>query len=101
MGFTHPKYIPCTAKVTYISFVCNHRPLTSEPWRTIYLVIDGDKLSYPEDPGSPAANSFSDTDKGAKFMTLDIKLFFLASPMVSQEYVKIAQKYVPPDILHK
>ena len=55
MTFIHPSQIPPHKKVTYASFVCDHRPLKSEPWK-VRLVVGGDKLSYPYDTGSPAAN---------------------------------------------
>ena len=47
--------VPQEAKVTYASFVCDHCPLKSEPWR-IRLVVGGDKLVYDSDAGSPATD---------------------------------------------
>ena len=77
--------VPTSCDVTYVSFVCDHCPLKSEPWR-ICIVVGGDKLSYHEDPGSSAAslletkkviNSIiSDTHKGGCFMSLDLKDYF-------------------------
>ena len=63
-------------KVSYASFVCDHRPLKSEQWRE-RLVVGGDKLTCPYDTGSPAANLLetklllnniiSYSDKGARY----------------------------------
>ena len=68
------------------------------------LVFGDDKLTCPYDTGPPAANLLetklvlnsviSDSDKGACFMTLDLKDHFLASPMQTPEYMKIPQKYI-------
>ena len=57
------------------------------------MTVGGDRLSYENDSGSPAANLLetkvlldsiiSDASKGAKFMTADIKDYFLATPMAT------------------
>ena len=103
----YPTYSP---KTTYASFVCDHRPLKTEPWR-VRIVVGGDKLTYDEDTGSPAASlleskllfnsTISDAKKGARFMSLDLKDFFLATPMHRPEYMKIPYKYFPEDIRKK
>ena len=77
MTFIHHSQIPVGKKVTYANFVCDHRPLKSEPWR-VRLVVGGDKIDYFQDAGSPTTtiletkllvNSvISDCHKGAKFM---------------------------------
>jgi hypothetical protein len=65
-------------------------------------------LDYNDDPSSPAAglletklllNSvISDAHKGARFMSMDLKDHFLASPMNRPEYMKVHRKNIPPDI---
>ena len=100
--------VPKNKKVTYANFVCDHRPLKSEPWR-VRLVVGGNRLEYYADPGSPTAtlvetkllvNSvISDADKGARFACCALKDFFLATPMASQEYMKIHKKYLLLDII--
>ena len=102
--------VPQGRKVTYGSFVCDFRPLKTEPFR-VRLVVGGDKLDYPDDPASPAAglvetkllvnSTISDAHKGARFMSMDLKDHFLASPMDRPEYMKMHQKHIPPDIFHK
>ena len=47
--------VPNGRDVTYASFVCDHRPLKPEPFR-VRIVVGGDKLSYDNDAGSPAAS---------------------------------------------
>jgi len=82
-------YIPKSAvpedrDVTYASFVCDYRPLKSDPYR-VRLDVGGDKLTYADDAGSPAAslietklliNSVISTP-GAKFISMDLKYHFL------------------------
>ena len=98
MEFITKSDLPNDCKVTYASFVLDYRPLKSEKWR-VRLVVGGDRLPYPHDAGSPATllletkliiNSvISDAKKGARFMSLDLKDFFLMSPMPVPEYMKI------------
>ena len=41
----------------------------------------------------------SDEARGARFLSFDLKDFLLATPMQRPEYMKIAWKYVSPDII--
>ena len=82
--------------------VCDYRPLKKETHR-VRLTVGGDKLDYNFDAASPAASLIdtklllnsviSDSAKGAKFMTLDIKDFFLQTKMEDPEFMKIHAKY--------
>ena len=107
LKFISKRDVPSTKAVTYGSFVCDHRPLKTEKWR-VRLVVGGDKLEYASDAGSPAANLLdtkillnsviSDAKNGAKFLSCDLKDFFLATPMDEPEYMKIPWQYFPSDI---
>ena len=100
--------MPTDRRIAYVSFVCDHRPLKTKPWR-VRLVIRGDRLPYEADAGSPASNlvetkvllnsTISDANHGAKIMSCDLKDFFLASPMAKLEYMKVSIKYFPTDII--
>ena len=102
--------VPRHKKVTYANMVCDYRPLKSDPYR-VRLTVGGDRLDYFEDTASPAAtlletklllNSVvSDIDKNARFMTIDIKDFFLQTFMNDAEYMRIHEKYFMPDIRQK
>ena len=102
--------MPKEKDVTYATFVCDYRPLKEEVYR-IRITVGGDRLSYHEDAGSPAANlletkiilnsTISDAHKGARFMTADIKDHFLATPMRDPEYMRVKIKYFPPDIIQR
>ena len=110
INFVSYNEVPRDRKVTYASFVCNHRPLKSEEWR-IRLVVGGDKLEYEFDSGSPTTDltktkillnsTISDAKDGARFLTLDLKDIFLHTPMERPEYMKVPIRYFPADIIKK
>ena len=102
IDFISIKDVPSHKKVTYANMVCNYIPLKSDPNR-VRLTVGGDKLDYFDDAASPVAtllktklllNSLiSDSTKGARFMTIDIKDFFLQTFMKDAEYMRIHSKY--------
>ena len=82
-------------------------PHKSEPYR-IRLTFGGDRLDFPDDTSSPAASlletklllnsTISDAHLVARFVTIDLKDFFLATPMARSEYMRIHSKQFPPEI---
>ena len=84
-------------KVTYANMVCDYRPLKYEPYH-VRLTICSDKLDYDKETASPSTNLLetkllinsvlSDAHKGARFLGIDIKDFFLLTfnPRRSQIY---------------
>ena len=105
--FIKKSEVPKGRDITYANFILDYRPLKSEPNR-VRLTVGGDKLSYDDDAGSPAASILetkimlnsviSDAKQGARFMGLDLKDFFLASPMARPEFMRIHYKHFPQDI---
>ena len=99
--------VPVDKKVTYAMMVCDYRPLKEEKHR-VRITVGRDRLPYEEDAASLAADlletkillnsTISNAAKGARFMTLDIKNHFLATPMENPEYMRVQLKYVPEDI---
>ena len=97
--------IPSDRKITYSNFICDYRPHKSETYR-IHLTVGGYCLDCPDNTYSPAASlletklllnsTISDAHLGARFMTMDLKYFFLATPMARSEYMHINSKYFPP-----
>ena len=79
----------------------DYRPLKDEKYRD-RMVVGGDKLSYYADPGSPAASLLetklllnsviSDADKGARFLSADLKDFSCA-------HLRIPIWHIPDDII--
>lgn len=110
IDFIRKKDVPVGRDITYAAFVCNCRPLKSEPYH-VRIVVGGDKLSYPDDPASPAISlldtkliinsTISDEKHGARFMSADLKDHFSASPMARPKYMKMPFKYFPPDIVQR
>ena len=67
----------------------------------------GDRVHYPGDAGTPTAdlltvklliNSIISTP-GAKFMTMDIKDFYLNTPMARYEYMRLKILDIPDDVI--
>ena len=102
IAFVKKSSIPKHKKVTYANMVCDLRPLKWEKYR-VRLTIGGDRLDCTFDTASPAASLLeskllinsviSDAPKNARFMTLDIKDFFLQSLLKDPEYMRIHAKY--------
>ena len=107
IDFVHQHEVPKDRDVTYATFVLDYRPLKTEPYR-VRITVGGDRLTYTSDAGSPAANlletkllvnsTISDANKGARFMSADLKDFFLATPMDGEEFMKVHYKHFPADI---
>ena len=77
-----------------------------EPNRT-RLMAGGDRVHYPGDAGTPTAdlltvkillNSIISTPN-AKFMTMDIKDFYLNTPMAGYEYMRLRLSDMPKDVI--
>ena len=94
--------------VTYGKFECTVRPQKAEKHRT-RLVMGGNRIKYPGEVGTPTAemllvkillNSVIST-RGAKFMSIDIKNFYLATPMERYEYLKLKLCDIPEEIINE
>ena len=92
--------------ITYARIVCNERPEKKDPDRT-RITMGGDRINYPGDCGTPTAdiltvklllNSIIST-LHAKFMTIDIKDFYLMTPMDRPEYFRMSLELFPDDII--
>ena len=105
--FISQSEVPMSKKVTYANMVCDYRPLKQEKYR-VRLTVGGDKLDYNHDFTSPAASLIKtkmllnsvilDSACGARFLTLDIKDFFLQTTMAEPEFMKIHSKYFSDDM---
>lgn len=92
--------------VTYARICVNFRPEKEDPNR-VRITVGGNRINYPYDCGTPTAdmllvkllfNSIIST-KNAKFMSLDIKDFYLNTPMERYEYMRIKITDIPDDII--
>ncbi len=88
--FVNKNDIPADRRrdITYGKFVCEFKPNKLEKERT-FLTVGGDKINYPGDFSMPTGNltlfkimlNSVISTPGACFMSLDIKNFYLNTPM--------------------
>ncbi len=93
--------------VTYGLITCLVRPeKTKEPNRT-RLVAGGDRVHYPFDAGMLTANLFTVkllinsviSTPSARFFTMDIKNFYLCTPMSRYKYMRLKLSDMPEDVI--
>ena len=91
---------------TYVRICANYRPEKDDPHR-VRMTMGGDRVNCPDDCGTPTAdlltvklllNSVVSTP-GAKFFTMDIKDFYLNTPLKRFEYARIRLSDLPEDII--
>ena len=92
--------------MTYGSFSYDLKPNKEEVNRT-RLTMGGDRINYPDDCGTPTAdmilfkilvNSIISTPN-AKFFMMDIKDFYLRTPMKRQEYMRLKLTDIPDKVI--
>lgn len=92
--------------VTYARVCCNYRPEKEDPNR-VRITLGGDRINYPGDCGTPTAdlttvklllNSVISTPN-AKFMSIDIKDFYLNTPLPRKEYIRMKLDMFPEDVV--
>eukprot|EP00804_Cyclotella_cryptica_P005168 CCRYP_014220-RA/>CCRYP_014220-RA protein AED:0.34 eAED:0.40 QI:0/0/0/1/1/1/2/0/380 len=92
--------------VTYGRIVANFCPEKDDPYG-IRLTVGGNRINFPGDCGTPTAdmitvkillNSVIST-KNAKFMTIDIKDFYLNTPMARPECMRLKLSDIPTNII--
>jgi hypothetical protein len=100
--------IPKGRKVTYGSFVVDIKDHKEERERT-RLTVGGDQIEYPGDKSTRTAglttakillNSVISTT-GAQFMVIDIKNFYLNTPLGQFEYMVINLSSLPQETIDK
>jgi hypothetical protein len=92
--------------ITYDRICCNVRPEKDDPNRT-RITVGGTNIKTTIDCGTPTAdlltvkllfNSIISTPN-AKFMSIDIKNFYLNTPMERYEYMRMKLSNFPQDII--
>jgi hypothetical protein len=98
--------IPPNRRATYLRTVCAYRPEKDNP-RRVRWTCGGDKIDYPGDVSTKTAelttvkillNSVLSTPT-AKFMTGDLKDFYLGTPMDRYEYMRVPLSMIPQEII--
>jgi hypothetical protein len=106
--FTALKEIPADRNITYGKKVCDYTPHKQEKER-VRLTVVGDRLDYPGDVATSTAditafkiliNSTLST-KDAAMMMMDIKNYYLFTPLPRFEYMKMLISRFPEEIIQK
>ena len=104
--FIHKREIPKGKRPTYARFVCDIRPHKTEKYR-VRMTVGGNLIEYPFSVYTRTTdivtakilfNSVLSTP-GAKFLTMDIKNYYLNTPMDMPEYMKIHISLIPEEIM--
>jgi hypothetical protein len=100
-----PKYI----NITYSKIVCDYKPPKKEKERVRLTVGGGDRLDYSGDVATSTADittfkiliniTFSTAD--AAMMIMDIRNYYLGTPLPRFEYMKMLLSRFPEEILDK
>jgi hypothetical protein len=97
---------PAHKKATYARIVSEYRAQKSDPYR-IRITVCGDQIHFAGETFTPNAdiatskvlfNSVISTP-GAKFMTIDIKDFYLSTDMPDFEYMWLPRWIFPPEFI--
>ena len=100
--------LPTGRKATYLRVVATYKPTKKEPHR-IRFTAGGDRIEYHGKVSTQTAelttiklliNSTLSTPN-AEFMTMDIKDFYLNTPMERYEYMRIPLKTIPDEIVRQ
>jgi hypothetical protein len=106
--FTTLKNIPKDRKITYGKIVCDYKSHKQEKER-VRLTVGGDKLDYSGDVAISTAdittfkiliNSTLSTEYAA-MMIMDIKNYYISTPLLRFEYMKMMLSRFPEEIIHK
>ena len=102
MKMVHRRDIPKNRKVIYARFVWNYRPQKEEAnWCRI--TVGGDRVEQPDDVSTKTSalmkiecllNSVL-SNLISRFMTADVKNFYLNTPLDVTEYIMITVNMIP------
>jgi hypothetical protein len=106
--FIDPKNIPSDIKITYGKIVCDCKPHKKEK-ESVRLTVGGDRLDYSGDVTTSTAdittfkiliNSTLST-KDTIMTMMDIKSYYIDTPMPRFEYMKMQLSRFPEEIIQK
>ena len=98
--------IPTGRKATYVKYVCNIRPQKTEKHRT-RITVGGNLITYPGNTSTPTADmttakllmNSTISQPDAKWLGIDLKDFYLNTPMERREYITIPINMIPDEII--
>ena len=110
MFFIKKKYTPVDRwrEVTYWRVVVDYRPEKSDPYLTT-ITVGGYRVNHPGDCGTPTMElttvkillNIVVSTPNAKFMTIDIKYFYLNTPMEMNKYMRLKISNPPESVVQK
>ena len=98
--------VPKDKRPTYARFFCSYRPQKAEPYRT-RITVGGNLINYPGNLSMKVAdmttfkilvNSTLSTP-GACWLGLDVKNYYLGTPMANYKYMFIPITSIPNEII--
>ena len=106
MKLIHKHKLPTCQKVTCAWFLCDYTPQKEEKYRTI-ITVGGDRINYPGNVTTRGADIITIklllnivvSTPNARFITLDIKNFYLNTEMEIPEYMNIQINLIPQEIM--
>jgi hypothetical protein len=106
--FTTLKNIPHDRNITYGKIVCDYKPHKKKKER-VPLSVGGDRLQYSGDVATSTANittfkilvNITLSTKDAVMMMMDIKKYYLGTPLPRLEYMKMLLSRFPEEIIQK
>jgi hypothetical protein len=93
--------------VTYGLITCLIQSEKTDKPNRMRLVAGGDRVNYPYNAGTLTANLLTIkllinsviSTPGARFFTMDIKSFYLCTPMSRYEYMRLKLANMPEDVI--
>jgi hypothetical protein len=106
--FVTLKSIPNDIKITYGKIVNDYKPHKQEKER-VRLTVGGDRLDYSGDVATSTADittfkiliNITLSTEDAAMMMMDIKNYYLGTPLPRFEYMKMLLSRFPDEIIHK
>jgi hypothetical protein len=106
--FINLTYIPKDRNITYGKIVCDYKPHKKEKER-VRLTVGGDILNYSGDVATSMADitafeilvNITLSTEDADMMMMDIKNYYLGTPLPRFEYMKILLSRSPGEIIQK
>jgi hypothetical protein len=106
--FVTLKSIPNDRNITDGKIVCDYKPHKQEKER-VRLTVGGDRLDYSGDVATSTADittfkiliNSTLSNEDASMMMMDIKNYYLGTPLPCFEYMKMLLSRFPDEIIHK
>ena len=106
MGFIPKHQVPHNKNPTHARLVCDIHPHKKETHRT-RLTIGGNLIDFPGDKSTSTADitaikcllNSTISDPKARFCSMDVKNFYLGTPLETYEYMKIKLAVLPDKII--